>query len=327
MTTVLLRRASPLVFAVLFCAGLAHAEIVDGIAAKVGGDIVTIHEFTSEYDRTKFNALLVGKPVPSKETVLNGLIDNLLIEREATRRGIIVTEEEIDKVVDELKKKNDMTEEELEAELDRQRMSIDLLREQYRREFLKARLINQMGRSSLYTISEEEIKAFYDDPGNAYLFIKPAVVELAQIALAVPPDASYQEAISLKEKAKSVYDRILQGESFKDLAKEYSHAPNKAEGGYLGYFTREQLQVFLKSEDVLNIFSSSANDVIPPIRLADGYYIFKVLSKREKKKLSYEESYNNIQSYLIRKKGQDFFDSWLKSVREATKIQILISME
>jgi peptidyl-prolyl cis-trans isomerase SurA len=308
-------------------AGLAAGEIVNGIAAKIGRDIITIHEFNSEYDRAKYNALLAGQSPPSREAVMDGLIDELLLEREAARRGIIVTGKEIDGVIEQLKAQNNMNDEQLEAELNRQRMTTDELREQYRLEFLRARLINQMGRSTLYSITDEEIRAFYEDPGNSYLFTKPPVVELAQIVLTIPGEANYQEAVELKDRAYDIYERLVDGEAFKELALEHSSAPNATEGGYLGFFTREQLQSFMQPEDVRYLFSSRQGDIIPPVRLQDGYYIFKVLSRRGETKLSYEEAYNNVQSYLIRRKGQNFLQSWLESAKESTKIEILISME
>ncbi|MFW6181406.1 MAG: SurA N-terminal domain-containing protein, partial [Spirochaetota bacterium] len=255
-------------------AGLAGAEIVNGIAAKIGRDIITIHEFNSEYDRAKFNALLVDQSPPSREAVMDGLIDELLLKREAARRGIIVAEKEIDGVIQQVKTQNNMDDEQLEAELNRQRMTVDDLREQYRLEFLRARLINQMGRSTLYSITDEEIRAFYEDPGNSYLFTKPAVVELAQIVLTTPENTSYQEAVELKDQSYDIYERLVDGESFKETALEYSSAPNSTEGGYLGFFTREQLQSFMQPQDVRYLFTSREGDIVPPVRLQDGYYIF-----------------------------------------------------
>ena len=75
------------------------------------------------------------------------------------------------------------------------------------------------------------------------------------------------------------------------------------------------------------IFSLDSGDVTPPVRLPDGYYIFKIREKNKGGMMDFKEARDNIRGYLIRKKGEDLFKSWLTKVRQSTKIQYLISME
>jgi len=315
------------IFLFTMVAGGVSAEIVNGIAAKVGTDIITIHEFNRTYEQMKKNALMRGSRVSTKKEVMNQLIDNLLIQKEAEKRGIIVTEEELNKVIENIKKQRNLNDEEFESELKRENITLKELKDQYRRDFLKTRLINQMASSRVYEIGEDEIKNFYEDPANKRLFIIPSMVKLSELFIQVPADASYQEALDFKNRAHTIYEEIRNGGNFEELVKTYSEAPNKDDEGYLGSFTQEQMLTFVKPADVSFIFSLDRGDITTPIRLQDGYYIFKIRDKDEKKLLTLEEARENIKSYLLRMKGDDLFQSWLLKKRDLTKIHFVLSME
>lgn len=305
----------------------AGAEIVNGIAAKVAGDIITIHEFNRALEQSRFTAELLGAEPPEKVVVMNELINNRLLMDEAQRRGIVVTDRELEEAIEAVKKKHDLDDQEFERKLQQDKMTIRELKENYRVEIIRARLINQMSAASYQGVAAEEITAFYRDPENRHLFTVPALVELAQIFLQVPPESTYQEAVSIKEKARSMYQQLEEGASFEQLALEHSQAPNSTERGYLGSFTREQLQMFMSAQDIAFLFSLGPNEISPPIRLADGYYIFKVLSRKEETVLELEEAREQIRSYLLREKGRKLYQDWLQETRASTSIQIVLSME
>jgi peptidyl-prolyl cis-trans isomerase SurA len=305
----------------------AGAEIVNGIAARVGGDIVTIYEFNQAYERARFTAELFGTGLPEKREVLEELINNRLLENEARRRGIFVTDKELDEVVQSVKKENNLTDQEFQQKLEQEKMTVKDLKESYRMEILKTRFINQLGAASYQGVSPEEIEAFYRNPENRHLFTVPAQVELSQVFIPVPPEASYQEAVSLKEKARALHQQLQEGASFEQLAREHSQAPNSTEGGRLGSFTREQLQMFMRQADIDVLFSLEPGEVAPPIRLADGYYLFKLTSRREETVLELEQARSQIRSYLLRRKGQELYRTWLQEARASTSIHIVMSME
>lgn len=312
---------------VVICTPFLSAEVVNGIAAKVDDEIITINELNTAYEQAQRAARILGNTVPSKKEVMRNLVDNLLIKREAEARGLVVTDEEIDKIIENIKKQGDLTDDEFKQQLIQEGLTYEGLREKYRIELLKSRLINQMASSSLHEIDEKEINDFYNDPANRTLLSVPSIVKLAEIFLPLAPDASYKEAVEAKKRANDIYDAVKNGQSFEGLVVQYSQAPNRESEGYLGSYTKDQLSVFLKPEDVNFIFSLKGGDVTPPIRLQDGYYIFKVREKNEGGIMTLDEARESIKSYLVRKKGEDLFQSWLTKVRQSTNIQYVISME
>lgn len=305
-----------------------RAEIINGIACKVGRDIITVNEFNNTYGQLKARSFMFGMPVPGKKEVMDGLIENLLIKREAERRGIVVSESELDDIIANIKEQSNLSDEEFKAQLQQEGLTEEELRDQYKSEIFRTRLVNFFISGSDYGISEKDTMDFYENPANRGLFATPGTVSLAQIYIPVAGDLSYSEALELKERASMISNEARSGGDFEELVMEYSAAANKERNrGNLGSFTQDQLLSFMNPKDVNIIFSLSSGDVTPPIRMQDGYYIFRINDIAQAKQLTYEESQERIQSYLLKLKGEERLKNWLIEKRAAMRIEIVMEME
>ncbi len=305
-----------------------YSEIINGIAAKVGSSIITIHDFETAYEQEKLRSLFTGTPVPDKKSIMNALIDNLLIKMESEKKGIVVTEEELDDIVDNIMVQNKMTIEELVKELENENLSMEVLRENYRNDVLRMRLISQITSLRVNIVTGEEVKKFYDVPENIKLFTVPGIVKLSRIIIPVPADVSYKEAKEIKSHATTIYEQASQGADFRELIRTYSDTPESADkGGFQGSFTKEQLLAILSPEGVALIFSLNTGDVAAPMMIMGGYYIYKIENKQGEKVLSYEEAYESITSYLLKEKGEKIFNEWLVEKKQVVSIQYMIEME
>jgi len=304
------------------------ATIVDGIACKVGNSIITIHEFKKNYEREQKNARLLDQEPPDKLEVMNALINNVLVRMTAAERGIRVTDDELDSVVEDLMRQNNLTREELLSELERESITIEELRESYELDIIRARIVNDLTSDRVNLVTDEDVVRFYNDPENRAFFRRPGLVKLSQIFISVPEDVTYKEAVDIKQHALDLYERARSGEDFTNLVLEYSESPNKEESlGSIGSFTRAQLERIVSLENVDIIFSLDEGDVAPPIRFKDGYYLMRIDEKIEDTYLSLEESYDSISDYLMRLKGKELLDDLLVSMRKTVKVKIMIDME
>lgn len=323
------RYLSTLAVVIVACGALfslSMAEVVNGIACKVGREIITINEFEKAYQYAKHQALFFSEKPFTKREVMRDLIDKVLVEREAKRKGIVVSEDEIDTNVENIRKQNQLSEEDFLSELEKQNMTVEMLRDRYRLEILKSRLMRQFIGDRRYQIPDEEIEAFYRDPKNHRFVTLLGTVKLRVIFIPVG-EVSYKEAMDLKNRAVEAYERAKSGEDFSALASEFSLSDEtERTGGYIGSFTREQLFTMMAPDDVDMIFSLDGGDVTSPMRFKDGYRVFKIEERTDSKKLSLEESYEYIKSYLLNLKGEELFKEWLIEVREATTIQYMIDM-
>ncbi|RKY00811.1 MAG: hypothetical protein DRP55_05210 [Spirochaetes bacterium] len=317
-----------LVILMLFSSIGINAEVINGIACKVDDSIITIHEFNVAYQNALNKSLALGKKPPSKKQVMESLIEKLLIEEEAKQRGVVVTDEEINDIISKIKNENRLTDKKFREELKREGLTIEGLKEDYRLNILKNRLINQMISEMGYKVSEDEIKKFYNDPKNKKYFLLPPIVKLSEIFIKVPENLSFKDQLTLKNKVVAIYNEAKETSNFIKLIEEYSEDPKKNENhGELGSFSIQQLAMWIGTDNAETVFSLDKGDIVPPIRLPEGYYIFKIEDKRDRRVLSLEEAHDQIKSYLLKKKGAEIFDKWIAEKKKSSYIQYLIEME
>lgn len=82
--------------------------------------------------------------------------------------------------------------------------------------------------------------------------------------------------VDTKQEADSLKSRIDKGESFEELAKEYSKCPSGQKGGDLGYFERGQMV----PEFDQAAFSLPVGKVSEPVQTQFGWHLIKVVDKK-----------------------------------------------
>ncbi len=83
-----------------------------------------------------------------------------------------------------------------------------------------------------------------------------------------------------REEADKIYARLVAGEDFAKLAKEYSKDPGSAsKGGDLGYFSKGMM--VKPFEDAA--FNGKVGEILKPIKSDFGYHIIKVVDRTDKK--------------------------------------------
>jgi parvulin-like peptidyl-prolyl isomerase len=98
-------------------------------------------------------------------------------------------------------------------------------------------------------------------------------INLAQILIAVPDEATADQIARLEERARSLAVRARAGEDFAALAQEFSNGPERSNGGQMG--RRPALRypsLFLQATQNLD-----AGQITGPIRSGAGFHILKVL--------------------------------------------------
>lgn len=112
-----------------------------------------------------------------------------------------------------------------------------------------------------HPITPEEVKARYTQ------LVKAAPKEQWRLREILVQDA---------DQAKQILQKLRKGQSFSDLAAQYSTGPNSALGGELGWMNVDQLPA--PEVDVLR--NMKAEQVVGPIVTAQGYLIVQMLGHR-----------------------------------------------
>jgi peptidyl-prolyl cis-trans isomerase C len=100
--------------------------------------------------------------------------------------------------------------------------------------------------------------------------------------------------VPTEEEAKAILAQLKGGADFATLAKEKSKDPGGAEGGDLGYFTKEQMV----PEFSQVAFRLDKGQISDPVKTQFGWHIIKVEDKRIKPTPTFEQVKSQIENYV-----------------------------
>ena len=100
--------------------------------------------------------------------------------------------------------------------------------------------------------------------------------------------------VATEDEAKAILAQLKGGADFATLAKEKSKDPGGAEGGDLGYFTKEQMV----PEFAEVAFRLDKGQISDPVKTQFGWHIIKVEDKRIKPTPTFEQVKPQIENYV-----------------------------
>ncbi|WP_045219102.1 peptidylprolyl isomerase [Desulfonatronum thioautotrophicum] len=147
-------------------------------------------------------------------------------------------------------------------------------------------------------VTQEEIEAYYTN--MAHEFAVPEQVHARHI-LITPEDDSQTAEDQVREKLVQLLVRMQAGESFAELAREYSDDASAAQGGDLGWFGRgEMVDAF---EDAA--FALEPGHTSEPVRTPFGWHLIQVQERRDSGVVPLEDVAGTIRARLAEEHGLD----------------------
>ena len=314
---VLWAAAVPLAFA-------ADVRIVEEIAAKVNGDIITRGEL--EQTRKEIEQQLRGEGMTGarltdavKQAQANALrnqIDELLLVHRGKDLNINVDPEVTRRLADF----------QVQAKISDPDKFHDFIREQYGMSFedfrdrMKRQMLSQrvIGQEVTYRVNvpEADMHKYYDEHKND--FVRQEQVFLSQILLSTE-GKSAEQITNLEKKAKELTVRARKGEKFSELVRENSDDQETARnGGQLTPFGRGMLMKPI--EDV--VFKEKKGFITDPIRTPAGFVILKIEERYESGQASFEEVKNEIQEKLASPQMEPKVREYLTLLRQQAFLEI-----
>jgi len=117
-----------------------------------------------------------------------------------------------------------------------------------------------------------------------------------------------------------IRDRIMAGEDFSELARQYSDDETTREsGGDLGLVVIDQLQIpeFKNAVDTLE-----AGEISQPFATQFGHHIVKVENRLEPRPLTLEEDWEQISAYALQAKQMKYFQELIEDLRKSVYIEV-----
>jgi len=255
------------------------------IVAKVNGDVITKDEFYHELLKAG------GKQL------LDRLIEQKLIQQAAKEKGVTVSEQQVEEQVKEMKQQFG-GESSFQMYMDQFGITEDMLKDDIRHQLLMEEILGPE-----IEVTEEEIKEYFEE--NKEFLGEPEQVKARHIL------------VETEEQAHEILAKLKQGESFEDLAKQYStDEASKDNGGDLGYFGRGEMVA--EFEEVA--FSLKPGETSKPVKTQFGYHIIKVEDHKEARPAVFEEKKEEIETILRQQKINEKKDAWLNELREKADV-------
>ena len=121
--------------------------------------------------------------------------------------------------------------------------------------------------------------------------------------------------VETEDEAKAVLAELKKGTDFAEMAKLKSKDPGSAEGGDLGYFTKDQM-VPEFSDAAFKLEKGQLSD---PVKSPFGWHIIRADDKRDRPVPAFEQVKDQIETFVMRKAQSEM----IAKLREGAKIERL----
>ncbi len=301
-------------------------DLLDGIAALVGGEVVTLFDvdhalapYLPEIYRIQDPGERMAAIDHRRFEVLDSLVNEMLVLEEARHLELPVTDEEVEAHVRKTMLSNGWSEEQLLTNLKELGYpSLDAYREKTRREMLKAYAF-QIRVGSRVNVTAEEVEQEFTarHPKGTQ-----EEVRASHVLLRIPEVITLARLGELRDEAERIRQLALAGDSsFGELAALYSQDPATArEDGDLGYFTR----FLLDDEFTAHAFALRSGETSEVVQTKFGFHIIKVTDRREVEidDFAREELRSFIQHELSTRARERAYRQWIRELRESAFIDV-----
>jgi peptidyl-prolyl cis-trans isomerase SurA len=249
------------------------------IVALVNSEPITTREVRQRGVRVEQQLTQQSAPVPPRDQLARQVLEQIVSERAqlqlGAELGIRVDEASVAQAEQSIAAQNQLSPEEFRRRIAAEGVDINQLRNDLRNQILLQRLREREVESKV-RVSEADIDDFIRErQGNND--VASLQLNLAQVFVLVPEDASPDRVQALQARAQGVADRARAGGDFAELAREFSDGAERANGGQFGLRPAERLpELFVESTRSL-----SAGSIAGPVRSPAGFHVLKVIEKRQ----------------------------------------------
>lgn len=301
---------------------VAAPELADKILAVVNTEVVLNSDLTGLVHQLKQPEILdqalvqtigIDKIKSSRDSQLEYLILDKIIESEIKRLNLAVTDERVSTEIREAAKENNMTSEQLMSAVKQQGLAADdyrafLKRKIERRSLFESEIISRL------RISDEDAMSEYlrKNPHSSSAINEYSV---AHIFFNPKKDGGAEGAM---KRAENCLSKLSAGENFEALSEKFSEDPNYTNGGFLGTFKSGE---FLKEIESA-IADLKVGEQTKIVKSRIGYHIVKLLSRKVTSDPKFEKEKAQIKAELMEASFSRQFKSWIQSKREDGFIKI-----
>jgi peptidyl-prolyl cis-trans isomerase SurA len=253
-------------------------RLADAILVVVNNEVITRYEFIERLKTIESRLKSQGGEMPPMEQVQRQLIERMIVEKAqlqlAKESGIKVDDAMLDRAVARIAEQNKLSMPEFRKRLEQDGLVYAQFRNEIRNEMIVQRLREREVDNKIQ-VSDAEVDAYLAEHAGPTASA-PQELNIAQILIRVPENASPQQLAERKKRADEVLAQLNAGGDFAKLAAAYSDAGDALNGGELGWRSPDRLpQVFVDATANLQ-----QGQIAPLVKGGNGFHILKLVGKR-----------------------------------------------
>ncbi|GLX67398.1 peptidylprolyl isomerase [Paenibacillus glycanilyticus] len=231
------------------------------------------------------------------KSTLDNMITNELIDQAADDAKVTVTEADVDKEIENLKKSFG-SEDEFNQALAQYGMTVDSLREDAEVQVKIRKILEPQAK-----VTDDDIKKYYDE--NKASMSTPEQIRASHILVAT------------KAEAEDILKQLKAGADFATLAKEKStDTGTKDNGGDLDFFAKGTMEAAF--EDAA--FALKKGELSGVVQTSYGYHIIKKTDEKPASTPTLEEKKEDIKYQLVTQKVSELSSDWMADLKAKAKI-------
>jgi parvulin-like peptidyl-prolyl isomerase len=297
--------------------------VVEQLIAVIDGEPYTLSNVKA-YAQAKlgrsFPAGDLSQITAEDREVLEQFLTDKLLETEVREAGINVSDADVERYIEQVKKNNRLSDEQLKLALSREKHTLASYKASVKAEMEKSDLIDRQVRRKI-TISDEDVERYYNLNGKNYRANERA--HIRHILLSLAENAPPERVASVAAKGRELHQRIAAGEDFAALAREHSQGAGHAEGGDIGWVNRGTLVAGIEEMAFQKLSVGQVSEVF---RTSMGIHIVKLEGRDAGKPVPLSSVAPRIKEELLNKALEERFAKWVKTdLRRKHRVDIKIA--
>lgn len=311
------------VIALLLCSAPAFPRVIDGVVALVNDDPITFSEVREEV------AGGLGMPLGDADVMLreqrdvaavlrwiNGLVESSLVRAELKKKGQAISEKEINRAIENLRKANQVDEAQFAELLAKEGLTLPAFRNRIRLQLERGAIIRELKFKEV-TVTEDEVRDFYRE--NAERFLRGDEVRIEALFFPIPSEASGDElAVRARYSARQATGAVRQGQPLADglEAARMTYPDVRLVSGE-----------FVPSEDLLpemrkEIGRLRSGERSEPFPAGEGLYIVRVIERRGGKAREFSEVKASLGEELVDRRSERALADILTELKKSASIDV-----
>lgn len=309
----------------LFCGVLWNTQALalqslDRIVAVINNGVIVESELDETINKIKTQMAASNTSLPPADALRKQVLEQLIIKRLqlqlADVAGLEITDEQVDKAILSIAKKNRLTVEELYQELAKRGMN----KKDYRKDIHDEYLIHQIQEKAVaptISISTQEVDDFMRSA--AWQAHNNKEYHLEDILIALPDVPKTEDITNAKKRAETLLTKLRSGGNFSEAAMAESGGTKALQGGDLGWRKLPEIPTAFANLILL----AKEGEIIGPVQTPNGFHLIHIAGIRNSdNEPKGENQRQQVQQYLFERKFEEALQNWISKVRSEAFIDM-----